>query len=161
MISMIAAIDKHLAIGGENDLLWKVSPDMKHFRDLTTGHPIIMGRKTFDSIGRALPNRLNIIITRQPDYEQDGCTVVDSLDKGLEVALKADDQEVFIIGGGEIYALGIERADRLYLTEVEGDYPTADIYFPSYDEFSVEVSFEEHPEHDPAFIWRTLERPSQ
>lgn len=123
MINIIVAASLNNVIGRDNKLIWRQSTDLKRFKELTTGKTVVMGRKTYDSIGRPLPNRRNIIITRQ-EIEIEGCEVVHS----LEDALKLDD-EIFILGGGEIYKKGIILADKIYLTriltEVEGD-----TYFP-------------------------------
>ncbi len=111
-INIIAALGKDRAIGKHNQLLWHVRADLVRFKEITTGHPIVMGRKTFQSIGRVLPGRTNIVITRDPNWKFDGVTTI-SLDEALEKAC-ALDEEVFVIGGGEIYAQALSRADRLY-----------------------------------------------
>ncbi len=114
-------MSKNRVIGNNNELIWKLSSDLKRFKELTTGHPVVMGRKTYESIGRPLPNRRNIIITRNLEYEVDGCEVVSS----LEEALLLTGSDCFIIGGGEIYKQSLEIADKIYLTlvnkEFEGD----------------------------------------
>ncbi|MDO8486911.1 MAG: dihydrofolate reductase [Candidatus Curtissbacteria bacterium] len=133
-ISLIAAIDSKRGIGRDNKLMWHIAGDMKRFRDLTRGHAVIMGRKTYDAIGRPLPNRANIIVTRDRDFAAKGCIVCDSLGEALEVAKKKEREEIFIIGGGQIYTQAMPYADRLYLTIVEGDFG-ADTFFPPYDEF--------------------------
>jgi dihydrofolate reductase len=121
MIKIIVAMSKNRVIGNNNELIWKLSSDLKRFKELTTGHPVVMGRKTYESIGRPLPNRRNIIITRNLEYEVDGCEVVSS----LEEALLLTGSDCFIIGGGEIYKQSLEIADKIYLTlvnkEFEGD----------------------------------------
>lgn len=123
ILSIIVAAAENLVIGHNNALIWHISADLKHFKQLTTGHTIIMGRKTFESIGRALPNRRNVVITRNKDYQADGCEIAESIEEALKMVVTED--EVFIIGGGSIYRESWERADRLYLTlvhtEVEGD----------------------------------------
>lgn len=122
-ISIIVAAAENDVIGKDNRLLWKLSNDMKHFKELTTGYPVIMGRKTYESIGKPLPNRKNIIITRDKDYIADGCTVVNSIESALESAAGSD--EVFIIGGEQIYNSFWNKADTIHLTRVhttiEGD----------------------------------------
>lgn len=148
-ISIIAAIDDKNGVGKNNDLLFKIPEDFKRMKELTTGHPIVMGRKTFESIGRVLPNRTNIIITRDLDYKVEGAVVVHSLDEGLEIAKKSEgSDEIFVFGGGEIWKQAIEKGlvDRLYLTIVEGDYG-ADRFFPDYKEFTKIIS-EEDKESD-------------
>lgn len=121
MIKIIVATSKNRVIGNNNELIWKLSSDLKRFKELTTGHSVVMGRKTYESIGRPLPNRRNIIITRNLEYEVEGCEMVSS----LEEALLLTNNDCFIIGGGEIYKQSLEVADKIYLTlvhkEFEGD----------------------------------------
>lgn len=123
IISIIVAAAENNVIGGNNQLLWRLPNDMKWFKANTTGNTVIMGRKTYDSMGRALPNRRNIIISRNPELHIEGCEVARSLDEALQ--LVTDEKEVFIIGGGEIYKQAWDKADKLYLTRVhtekEGD----------------------------------------
>lgn len=126
-LSIIVAASRNNVIGKDNQLIWRLSADLKRFKALTTGHTIIMGRKTFDSIGKPLPNRTSVIITRQEDYKQEGCIVVHSLEEALE-AVK-DQEKVFIIGGGTIYKEAIDKADELYLTRVHSDF-FGDTFFP-------------------------------
>lgn len=125
-ISIIVAVAENGVIGKDNQLLWRLSEDLKQFKKRTTDHAIIMGRKTFDSIGKPLPNRINIVISRSKDLEIQGCIVVNSLEKAIEVAShQTDKNEVFIIGGEKIYNLSEKLATKLYLTKVkatlEGD----------------------------------------
>ena len=115
MISLIVAVAENGVIGDRNALLWHISEDLKHFKSVTTGHPVVMGRKTFESLGRPLPNRTNVVITRQR-LEIPGCTVVHSLEEA--VMLFPKDEEVFVIGGAQIYAEALPLARRLYLTRV-------------------------------------------
>lgn len=129
-MSIIAAVAQNGVIGDRNALLWHISEDMKHFKALTTGHPVVMGRKTWESLGRPLPNRVNVVITRQA-IEIPGCRVVHSLDE--TVALFAADEEIFIIGGAQIYAEALPRAGRFYLTRVFHDYE-GDTRFPAWNE---------------------------
>lgn len=133
-ISIISSMAGNRAIGKGDRLLWRISEDLKHFRELTSGHPVIMGRKTFESIGFPLPNRTNIIITRKHNYQKRNCLVAHSLEEAINEGRKIDQKEIFIIGGGEIYQQAILVADKLYLTLVEGDYE-ADTFFPEYGEF--------------------------
>ena len=130
MISIIVAVAKNGIIGDKNSLLWHISEDMRFFRETTSGHPVIMGRKTYDSLGRPLPKRTNVVISRTTKHIE-GCTVVGSLEEAI--ALFPEEEEVFIIGGAQIYALAMEVADRLYLTRVEHDYQ-GDTSFPEWDE---------------------------
>ena len=125
MIKIIVAMSKNRVIGNNNELIWKLSSDLKRFKELTTGHPVVMGRKTYESIGRPLPNRRNIIITRNLEYSVDGCEIVSS----LEEALLLTNNDCFIIGGGEIYNQSIELADKIYLTLVHKDFE-GDTTFP-------------------------------
>ncbi len=137
-ISIIVAHDDKLGIGKNNQLLWHIAKDLKKFKKITTNHPVIMGRKTFESIGKPLPKRDNIIITRNFNYQTPGCHVVDSIKKAIILASSLDDQEIFIIGGGEIYKQALPLADKLYITKVKGDFK-ADIFFPEYPQFTKEI----------------------
>jgi dihydrofolate reductase len=123
MLSIIVAVAENGVIGGGNQLLWKLSSDLKRFKELTTGHPIIMGRKTFESIGRALPNRRNIVVTRQGGYAKEGIETAPSLEDAIMRV--AGEPEFFVIGGGELYRQALPHANRIYLTRVhkpfEGD----------------------------------------
>jgi dihydrofolate reductase len=129
-VSVIAAVADNNAIGLDNGLPWHLPEDLKHFRSLTMGHHIIMGRKTYESLGRLLPGRTTVIVTRQTDYCVPGALVAGSLDEA--VSLCGNDDEVFVIGGAELYKLALPAADRLYLTEVNGEF-AADTFFPKYD----------------------------
>jgi dihydrofolate reductase len=135
-ISMIAAIAEDRGIGKDNQLLFKIREDLKRFKKITLGQPVVMGRKTFESIGKPLAGRLNIVVTRNKDYKAKGVLVVHSLKGAVEQAEKKTKQEIFIIGGGEIYKQGIKLADKLYLTIVEGKYK-ADTFFPDYSDFKI------------------------
>jgi dihydrofolate reductase len=125
MIKLIVAISKNRVIGDSNKLIWNLPADLKRFKEITTGHPIVMGRKTYQSIGRPLPNRRNIIITRDESYEVDGCEVVNS----VEEALLLTNNDCFIIGGGEIYKQTLHIADQIYMTEVHEEF-VGDTTFP-------------------------------
>ena len=130
MITIIAAVADNNALGKNNELLWHLPNDFKRFKALTTGHYIIMGRKTFESFPKPLPNRVHVIITRQKNYNYDGCIIVDSLQNALATCSK--EKEVFIIGGGEIYKQSIEIADKLDITKVHHTFK-ADTFFPEID----------------------------
>jgi dihydrofolate reductase len=134
MIKIIVAMSENRVIGNNNELIWKLSSDLKRFKELTTGHPVVMGRKTYESIGRPLPNRRNIIITRNSEYEVEGCEVVSS----LEEALLLTNNDCFIIGGGEIYKQSLEIADKVYLTVVHKDFE-GDTSFPELNETWVSI----------------------
>ncbi len=146
MIILIAAASTKNALGKNNDLLWHLPDDFKRFKQFTTGHHIIMGRKTFESFPKPLPNRTHIVITRQTDYNPDGCIVVNSIEKAISICPK--DQDVFIIGGGEIYNLGLPLADKIELTKVNGTFE-ADAFFPEIDSNEWELITEEyHPKDE-------------
>lgn len=156
-ISIICAIGQNLAIGKNNQLLWNISEDLQHFKKITEGHAIIMGRKTFESIGRPLPNRLNIILTHSPFKVQAGVLFASSLEEALKLASEDEKEEIFIIGGGQVYQEAMSLADKLYLTIVE-DSPEADTYFPDYSAFNKIVSEEEHQSGNLKFKYVELER---
>lgn len=148
VISLIAAVAENGVIGRDNELVWRLPDDFKYFKQTTSGHPILMGRKTFESLGKPLPNRLNIVITRNADYQPDGVLVVDSLEKAVEEAQKTAIPEVFVIGGAEIYRQALPIADRLYLTEVKAAFE-GDARFPAYDKTGWrEASRQHHPTDD-------------
>ena len=130
IISLIAGMDKNSLIGQGNRLPWRLPADMKHFRQHTLGKPVLMGRKTFESIGKPLPKRTNIILTRDLDYRADGCIVTHSIEEALKTASDCD--ELMVIGGASIYELFLPRANRLYLTYVHGCFE-GDVYFPAFD----------------------------
>ena len=158
ILSLVVAADKNNVIGGGNTLLWNLPADMKHFRTLTEGHPIIMGRKTYESIGRPLPKRQNIVITRQSDLQIEGCDVVDSLDDALALVQETD--EAFIIGGGQIYAQALDHVDRIYLTRVDSEFE-GDVTFPELSDEWKEMSRDEHPadaENPHAYTFLVYER---
>ena len=127
MITIIAAIAENNALGKNNDLLWHLPDDFKRFKEITSGHYIIMGRKTFESFPKPLPNRTHVIITRQKDFSPEGCIVVDSIEKAIASCPKKED--LFIIGGGEIYKQSLSIADRLDITLVHHTFD-ATVYFP-------------------------------
>jgi dihydrofolate reductase len=132
LISIIAAMGRNRAIGYKNTLPWRLPADLQRFKHLTLGHHMIMGRKTFESIGRPLPGRTSIIITRQKDFQAEGCLIAHSLDAAIDLAKSRGEQEAFIIGGAEIYSQALSKANRMYLTMVEAE-PEADAFFPEFD----------------------------
>lgn len=140
MIILIAAIAENNALGKNNDLLWHLPKDFKRFKEITSGHHIIMGRKTFESFPKPLPNRTHVIITRQKDYACEGCIVVQDLEKALDVCPKNED--IFVIGGGEIYSQSIHLADQLDITRVHHSFE-ADVFFPEIDPEIWELTTEE------------------
>ena len=129
-ISIIVAVGANGVIGSDGQLPWRLPEDLKRFRALTMGHAMVMGRRTFDSIGRPLPGRRSIVVSRQRDLEIEGATVTSSLDAAIAAA--GNDPEVFVIGGGEIYAASLSTADRLLVTEVDAS-PDGDTHFPTID----------------------------
>ncbi len=143
-ISIIVAVDENNGIGKNNQLPWHLPADLKHFKNITTGHPIIMGRKTFDSIGKPLPNRRNIVLTRQKDLKIEGAEVFSSIDEAIEAC--AGQNEIFIAGGAEIFKQSLQKSTKLYLTII-GHTFDADTWFPEIDQNRwIEV---ERTEHEP------------
>jgi len=129
IISLIVAMDEQRGIGHHGHLPWRLSTDQKRFKAITMGHHLVMGRKTFETIGRPLPGRTIIILTRNSAFHADGCIVEKTLDDALKLAKDHGETEVFVIGGGEVYAQAIPMADRIYLTIVHAQVP-ADVFFP-------------------------------
>ena len=157
-ISLIVAVAENGVIGRDGDLPWRIPADLKFFKETTTGHPIVMGRKTHQSIGRALPGRKNIVITRDPDFVGDDIAVVSDLDAAISSA--GDAAEVMVIGGAQIYELALPHADRIYLTEVHVA-ADGDTHFPAFDrDIWRETARVDHPAtgDTPAFSFVTLER---
>lgn len=162
-ICIVVAIgrDKHMnrVLGKDNNLLWRIPDDLKRFKALTTGHPIIFGRKTFESIGRVLPGRTNIVVTRDPNWKFDGVTVVYSLEEGIELAKTLDQDEVHIGGGAQLYAQALPYVDKLYLTLID-DEKEGDTFFPPYEGEFTKKTFEENREWNGLkYKWINLERP--
>lgn len=147
---MIAAIAENNALGINNELIWHLPNDFKRFKVLTSGHHIIMGRKTFESFPKPLPNRTHIIITRQKEYQAEGCLIVDSIEKALEVCPKNEDS--YIIGGGEIYKLGLPHADKIDITRVHHKFE-ADAYFPEIDPNEWKLILSEFNEKDDKHLY--------
>jgi dihydrofolate reductase len=142
---MIAAVAENNTLGKDNDLVWHLPNDFKRFKALTTGHHIIMGRKTFESFPKPLPNRTHIIITRQKEYQAEGCIIVDSIDKAL--AICPEGENAFIIGGGEIYRLGLPFTDKIEITRVHHTFE-GDAHFPEIDENEWQIVVSEFNEKD-------------
>jgi len=146
MVIMIAAAAENNALGKDNQLVWHLPDDFKRFKQLTTGHYIIMGRKTFESFPKPLPNRTHIVITRQKDYHPEGCLIADSIENAI--AIVPQNEDAFIIGGGEIYKLAMQFADKIELTRVHAAFE-GDAFFPEMDPSEWElthISF--HPKDD-------------
>ena len=153
MISLIAAIGKNNELGKGNNLLWKMPADMEHFKKTTFGHPVIMGRKTFESIGKPLPNRQNIVITRDKTYLRHGVDVTHSWEEAIKMTEtspqpspgKGEGVEIFVIGGAEIYKQSMPLADKLYITHIDAEDKNADTFFPEIIPIVWnEISHEEH-----------------
>ena len=143
MISMIAAIGKNNELGKNNTLLWHMPADMQRFREITSGHAVIMGRKTFESLKGPLPKRRNIVITRDTSYKKDGIEIVHSLDEAIRKT--KEENEVFIIGGADIYRQAMPLANRLYITHIRAEDKEADSFFPEIIPLVWnEISYEEH-----------------
>lgn len=139
IISIISAHSKNHVIGKNNRIPWNFPQDLKYFREKTKGHTVVMGRKTYESMGRALPNRINIVVSRNPEYALPDAITSTSLENALKIAREKEKEEIFIIGGSEIYRIGLPFADKLYITLVKGDYE-GDAFFPDYSEFKTVIS---------------------
>ena len=160
-ISLIVAMAQGRVIGAGQTMPWHMPADLRHFKQTTLGKPVIMGRRTYESIGRPLPGRLNLVISRNPDWSAEGVTVCASLDAALQAAGAVD--EVMVIGGGQLYAEALPRADRLYLTHIDLDVD-GDTWFPDYQSADYqwqEVAKEAHPADEKnahAYCFQTLDR---
>ncbi len=163
-VTMIAALSENRVIGRDGDLPWHLPADLKRFKQLTTGHPVIMGRRTCDTLTKPLPNRTNIVVTRQqdwrPDNDADGAVrVAHDISQSLDIAASVDAQDAFIIGGGEIYSLALPHADRLELTIVHTTIGDGDAWFPEFDHDQWQrVSAERHAADDRHAHAYTFER---
>ena len=151
-VSLIVAVSQNGVIGKDNDLIWHLPKDMKFFKDTTMGHHVIMGRKNFESIPhkfRPLPNRTNIVITRQSDYKAEGSIVVNSVEEALKVAKSNKENEAFIIGGGQIYKIALEKnlVDRIYLTRIHCSFE-GDTFFPELNSDWIELKREDYFKDD-------------
>ena len=150
-ISIIVAVSDNGVIGKDNQLIWHLPADLKYFKETTKGHAVIMGRKNYESIPekyRPLPGRTNIIVSRNPDYNAPACILVNSIEAAIDEAKKLNDNEAFIIGGGEIYRQSLPLADKLFLTRIHGDFE-GDTYFddPKHDDWAL-VSSRSHTKDD-------------
>ena len=146
-LSLIVAVAENGVIGHHNQLIWHLPNDLKQFKRLTTGHCIIMGRKTFESIGKPLPNRTSIIISRNPDFQIEGCITVDSLENAIKKAQELENEETFVIGGAEIYRLSLPKVNKIYLTEVHHAFE-GDTFFPVIDKTVWQETYREDFETD-------------
>lgn len=140
MISIIAAVSENGVIGKDGELPWHIPEDLKHFKNLTSGNVVIMGRKTYESIGKPLPNRLNIVITRDTSKHINGCITVNSIEEAIRKA--SSDKEIFIIGGGEIYKKSLKFANKIYLTKIH-QHIEGDTFFPTLSNYWKEVERED------------------
>ncbi|MFT3918751.1 dihydrofolate reductase [Cloacibacterium sp.] len=160
MITIVVAMGKNREIGANNQLLWHLPKDLKHFKELTTGHPVIMGRKTYESIGKPLPNRTNIVISRKNDWFEEGILIVGSIKEAIKFAKKID-ENAYIIGGGNIYEQTLDLADKLEITLVDTTLE-ADTFFSKIDEKKWTKTNEIHHEKDEKnqfdFSFQTFER---
>lgn len=151
IISLIAALAENRVIGKNNDLPWRLPDDMKFFMETTKGHYVIMGRKNYDSLKdkyKPLPNRTNIVVTRQKDFKAPGCIVVNDIEKSLDIAKQNNEREAFVIGGAEIYKLTLQKANKLYLTEIKAEVE-GDTYFPDFNKKEwKEIERKHHPADD-------------
>lgn len=157
LISYVVAMDRNRVIGRDNALPWHLPPDLKRFKTLTMGRPIIMGRKTYESIGRPLPGRRNIVISRNPSYKAEGCEVVGSLEQAI--AITADVEEAMIIGGGAIFESAMPLVGRMYLTLIDTAFE-GDAWFPEYDPAKWRIIAEEkhgYSEGDKEFEYRFIQ----
>ena len=158
-LTLVVAISENNAIGKDNQLLWHLPADLKHFKEITSGNTIIMGRKTYDSIGRPLPNRRNIVVTRQNNLTIDKAEVVSSLEEAI--SLCKNEYEIFVIGGAEIYKQALKHTNRIYLTTIHQNYE-ADAFFPELKNNEwIEISKEYHEadeKNNVAYTFSTLER---
>ena len=161
MIVLMAAMGRNRELGFGNKLPWHLPDDLKRFKEITRGHSIIMGRKTYESIGKALPERKNIVVTRNAGYQAPGAVVVGSIEEAFKEAGNGGDEDVFVIGGGEIYKLALPYADRMYLTFVDAEIP-ADTYFPEFSESEWQatnaVPHEADEKHAHRFVFKTYEK---
>jgi len=146
-ISAIAAISKNRVLGKDNKLIYKIPEDQKSYKDITMGHVLIMGRKTFESMGRPLPGRTNIIVTRDQHYEAAGYIVTHSLNEALAEAKKIETEEIFINGGGQIYSEALPITDKLYLTIID-EKIEGDAFFPPHEDKFKKITFQKEGEYD-------------
>ncbi|HCR75912.1 MAG TPA: dihydrofolate reductase [Chryseobacterium sp.] len=160
MTTIVVAMGEKNEIGFENQLLWHLPKDLKHFKEITSGHPVIMGRKTYESIGKPLPNRTNIVVSRKTDWFEEGILIVGSIKEAIKFAKKID-EEVFIIGGGKIYEQTMDVVDKLEVTLVKADLE-ADTFFPKIDpkiwKKTDEICHEKDEKNQYDFCFQTFER---
>ncbi|MBW8010620.1 MAG: dihydrofolate reductase [Chloroflexi bacterium] len=162
IVSLIVAVSENGGIGKDGQIPWHLSDDLKNFKRITMGHHLIMGRVTYESIGKPLPGRNLVVVTGNPDYHAEGCDVVPSLESGLKLARERGEEEAFVGGGAMLYGEALEQAQRIYFTRVHAEVQ-ADTFFPEFDESAwVEIESTHHPSderNEYAFTYRVLERP--
>lgn len=156
-INLIAALSTNRVIGKDGGFPWHITADLKHFKELTVGNTVIMGRKTFESIGKPLPNRTNIVITRDRDFSAEGCRIVHSLEEAIDMAREFGKGDIFIIGGGQVYEQAMRFADKLILTLVHKEFD-GDTFFPDYSSFTQVVSREQQEQEGLKFDFLVLKR---
>lgn len=161
-IAIIAALGKNRALGKDNKLLWRIKEDLQRFKRLSMGHPVIMGRKTFESIGKPLPDRTTLVITRDKNWTAEGVTVMHSFEDALNLAKTLDTERLVIAGGAEIYTCALSYTTKLYLTLIDDSSKEADAFFPAYEHIFTKKTFEEIHESAEKLIytWIDLERPA-
>lgn len=159
IVSLIAAVSDNNVIGNKGKIPWHISEDFRHFKKITSGHCVVMGQNTYLSLGKPLPDRTNIILSLDPKFTAPGCFIFNSPEKALDYAENSGEAECFIIGGGQIYKLFINLADKIYLTRVRGNFP-GDTYFPEINmsEWNTET-FEKHPDFEFLELTRVLSSP--
>lgn len=157
IVSIIAAIGSNRELGKSNKLLWHIPQDFARFKKITLKHPVIMGRTTFGSIGKPLPGRVNIVVTRDKNFKADGVVICHSLEEAIDKAKGKDNKEIFVIGGGQIYEQAIKFADKLYLTIVKGNFD-ADTFFPDYSQFTKVVYKKEGQDDNYRYTFLELEK---
>lgn len=161
IISTIVAVAKNNVIGKDNDIPWYLPADLKYFKKITTGHHIVMGRKCYESIGRPLPKRTNVVVTRNPFFIATGCLITHNVAEAVQLAEANGEEEVFIIGGGQIYEIALPHVDRIYLTEVDLEVE-GDIFFPTIDpqnwKLVKEVKHEADEKNEYDYTFKVLER---
>lgn len=159
IISLIAAIGKNRELGKGNELLFQIPEDMKYFRETTRGHTVIMGRKTYESIGHPLPNRINIVVTHNPEMIKSAdVKIAGSIEQALAIAKESVNEEIFVIGGEQTYRMALPYADKLYLTLVNAEDNNADAFFPDYHEFTNVVSKKESSDQNYRYEFVVLSR---
>ncbi|MDQ3098519.1 MAG: dihydrofolate reductase [bacterium] len=157
IISAIAAIDENRGIAKNGKIPWRISDDMKHFKEITTGHVVIMGRKTYQTIGNPLPNRTNIIVTRNPEFNAPGCIVTHTVEAAIQKAQQIEPEEIFIIGGAEIYTEALPGTHKLYLTIIEDSF-NCDTFFPQYEQFKTKISYEKKESNGTKYSYISLSK---